>query len=132
MKSYDDVYKTPGAFSWSELMTSDPQAAATYYSQLFGWKIEAGEDKGMGPYHHIEVDGTAVGGIMGKPPGMPPGAPSMWGCYVTVADLDQTLSMVQRLGGKVLAPPMDIEGVGRMAVIGDPQGAALSVMQYKM
>jgi len=56
----------------------------------------------------------------------------MWGCYVTVADLDQTLSMVQRLGGKVLAPPMDVEGVGRMAVIGDPQGAALSVIQYKM
>ena len=44
MKSYDDVYKTPGAFSWSELMTSDPQAACTFYSQLFGWKIEAGED----------------------------------------------------------------------------------------
>jgi predicted enzyme related to lactoylglutathione lyase len=132
MKSYDDVYKTPGAFSWSELMTSDPQAACTFYNQLFGWKIEAGEDKGMGLYHHIEVDGTAIGGIMAKPPGMPAGAPSMWGCYVTVADLDQTLSTVQRLGGKVLVPPMDVEGVGRMAVIGDPQGAALSVMQYKM
>ena len=60
MKSHDDVYKTPGAFSWSELMTSDPQGASTFYSQLFGWKIEAGEDKGMGPYHHIEVDGTEV------------------------------------------------------------------------
>ena len=35
-----DVYKTPGAFSWSELTTTDPAAAATCHSQLFGWSIK--------------------------------------------------------------------------------------------
>lgn len=34
------------------------------------------------------------------------------------------------IGGKVVVPAMDVPGVGRMAVIAGPQGAALSVMQY--
>ena len=78
MKTYDDVYKTPGAFSWSELMTSDPEAAGKFYAQLFGWVIEA-SDTGGQPYNHIKVGETAIGGIMGKPPGAPADMPSMWG-----------------------------------------------------
>ena len=35
-----DVYKTHGAFSWSELMTTDPKAAAEFYSGLFGWTFK--------------------------------------------------------------------------------------------
>jgi uncharacterized protein len=124
-----DPYQTHGAFSWSELMTSDPEAAGKFYSQLFGWKIET-SDMGTGPYHLIKVGETSIGGIMGKPPGAPAEMPSMWGCYVTVSHLDQTLATVERLGGAILMPPMDVKGVGRMAVIRDPQGAALSVIQY--
>jgi hypothetical protein len=56
----------------------------------------------------------------------------MWGCYVTVDNLDATLAATERLGGVVLMPPMDVKGVGRMAVIRDPQGAALSVIQYSI
>ena len=129
MKSYDDVYKTPGAFSWSELITSDPEAASKFYSQLFGWQIEAGDTGGQ-PYNHIKVGETSIGGIMGKPPGAPADMPSMWGCYVTVANLDETVAAVKRLGGSVLMESMEVKSVGRMAVIGDPQGAALSVIQY--
>lgn len=129
MKTYDDVYKTPGAFSWSELMTSDPEAACKFYGQLFGWKIEAGDNDGQ-PYYHITVGETAVGGIMGKPPGTPADMPPMWGSYVTVANLDETLAAVKKLGGGVLMEPMEVKTVGRMAVIRDPQGAALSVIQY--
>jgi len=36
------------------------------------------------------------------------------------------------LGGKVVHGPHDIPGVGRMAVIIDPQGASLSVIAYTM
>jgi predicted enzyme related to lactoylglutathione lyase len=126
-----DAYKTHGAFSWSELMTSDPKAACEFYTSLFGWKAEA-MDMGSGPYHVVKVGDTAVGGVMGKPPGVPDNMPSMWGCYVTVDDVDATLALVRRLGGQVLMEPMEVKGVGRMAVIQDPQGAALSVMAYAM
>ncbi len=124
-------FETPGAFSWSELMTSDPKAACDFYGRLFGWKVET-SDMGSGPYHVLKAGDAAVGGIMGRPPGTPADMPSMWGCYVTVKSVDETLAAVRRLGGGVLMEPMDVKGVGRMAVIRDPQGAALSVIQYVM
>jgi predicted enzyme related to lactoylglutathione lyase len=131
MKTYDDVFKTPGAVSWTELMTSDPQAAADFYGSLFGWTFDT-MDMGSGPYRVIKVGDAAIGGIMGKPPGAQTDMPSMWGSYVTVASLDETLETVKRLGGGVLMEPMEVKGVGRMAVIRDPNGAALSVIQYSV
>ncbi len=126
-----DAYKTHGAFSWSELMTSDSRAAGEFYRTLFGWKVET-MDMGTGPYNVVKVGDTSVGGIMGMPPGAPAGMPSHWGCYVTVDDVDKLLVKVKSLGGSVLMEPMEVKGVGRMAVIQDPQGAALSVITYSM
>ena len=123
-----DVYKTHGAFSWSELMTTDPEAASRFYGGLFGWTIK-NMDMGTGPYHVASVGDTAVGGIMGMPPdagAMPPA----WGCYITVDNVDETIARCTALGGKTLMPPMDVPTVGRMAVLQDPQGAVFSVMTY--
>jgi predicted enzyme related to lactoylglutathione lyase len=127
MKSYDDVYKTPGAFSWNELMTSDPDAAAAFYGQLFGWRFEK-MDMGM-PYQVIKAGDTSVGGIMGKPPGGEALAPT-WGGYVTVADADATAQRCVELGGKVVHGPADIPTVGRFVVLLDPQGAAITAIAY--
>ena len=123
-----DAYKTHGAFSWSELSTADPEAASKFYSQLFGWTVQT-MDMGTGPYHVVKVGDTSIGGIMAKPPGAE-GMPSMWGCYVTVDDVDKTAERCQALGGKLLVAPMDIPTVGRMAVLQDPQGAVINAITY--
>jgi predicted enzyme related to lactoylglutathione lyase len=123
-----DPFKTPGAISWNELATSDPEAAGRFYGALFGWSIKA-QDMGTGMYHVASVGDTQVGGIMGLPPdagAMPPA----WGCYITVHNVEDTLAQCAALGGQVLVPPMDVPGVGRMAVLQDPQGAVFSVMAY--
>jgi predicted enzyme related to lactoylglutathione lyase len=128
MNSYQDVYKTAGAFSWNELMTTDPQAAAEFYGTLFGWKFDT-MDMGTGPYRVIKAGDTAVGGMMALPPeakGMPP----MWGSYVTVASADATADKCQSLGGKVLVAPTDIPKVGRFVVLQDPQGAVITAIAY--
>ena len=123
-----DPAKTHGAFSWNELTTTDPAAAAAFYGQLFGWTTnDMGE--AMGGYLVASVGDTQVCGIMAPPPGAPPMPPS-WGCYVTVDNVDQTVQQCVALGGKSLMAPMDIPGVGRMAVIQDPQGAVLNLMTY--
>jgi uncharacterized protein len=128
VNSYQDVFKTNGAFSWNELMTPDPQAAAAFYGALFGWQVET-MDMGTGPYRVLKVGDTAVGGIMSMPPGAPGTAP-MWGCYVTVASADATAEKCRALGGKVLAGPMDIPKVGRFVVLQDPHGAVINAMAY--
>lgn len=125
-----DAYQTPGAFSWNELMTSDPEAALAFYTALFRWNVQKMPMPG-GDYHVVRVGDTSVGGVMAIPPeakagGMPPS----WGSYVTVADVDATARRAVELGGKVAHGPHDIPGVGRMAVIVDPQGAALNVIAY--
>ena len=125
-----DVYKTHGAFSWSELMTSDPAAATAFYGELFGWTVQT-SDMGTGPYHEMKLGDTSVAGVMGMPPDAPP-MPPHWGCYVTVNNVEDTVAKCSALGGKTLVPPMDVPGVGRMAVIQDPQGAMLNVMAYSM
>ncbi|MBL8359342.1 MAG: VOC family protein [Rubrivivax sp.] len=128
MEKYADVYQTPGAFSWCELMTSDAGKAAEFYTALFGWTVET-MNMGQGPYHVVKAGGTSVGGIMTMPPDAGP-MPPMWGAYVTVADADETVAKCQSLGGKLLVGPMDIPTVGRFAVLQDPQGAVISVMAY--
>ena len=124
-----DVYKTHGAFSWAELMTPDPKAAIAFYGALFGWTSED-MDMGSGPYHVLKAGDTQVAGVMGMPPDAPPGMPPMWGCYVTVDDIDATAKRCADLGGQVLMPPMDIPTVGRMAVLKDPLGAVISAITY--
>ncbi len=123
-----DVYTTPGAFSWSELMTTDPASAREFYGALFDWTFEE-MPMPDGTYNVIKLGGASVGGIMGTPPGssrMPP----TWGCYVTVADADATARRCTELGGQVIVGPQDVPGVGRFAVILDRQGAALNIMAY--
>jgi predicted enzyme related to lactoylglutathione lyase len=123
-----DLFKTHGAFSWCELMTADPAAAAKFYGALFGWKVEL-MDMGTGPYHVVKVGDASIGGMMGIPPGAT-GMPSTWCGYVTVRDVDATARQCKELGGTVLVGPQDIPTVGRFAVLRDPQGAVLNVITY--
>ena len=123
-----EVFTTPGAFSWSDLMTTDPKDATEFYCSLFGWKVDT-MAMPEGDYHVLKVGDTAVGGISGMPPGAPP-MPPFWGCYVTVADVDATARQCAELGGKVMVGPQDIPGVGRFAVILDRQGASLNIITY--
>lgn len=125
----DNHFKTHGAFSWTELMTTDPEAAKKFYSELFGWDIEEMEMEGM-RYAVVKVGEEAIGGIMGIPPETQ-GAPPNWGTYVTVDDVDATVEQAQALGANILMPPKDIPTVGRFAVIQDAQGAVLSVITYQ-
>ncbi len=128
MDKYEEVFQTPGAFSWTELMTSDAGKAAEFYGALFGWKLET-MDMGQGPYHVIKSGDSAIGGIMKTPPTAGP-TPPAWSCYVTVAKVEDTVQKCESLGGKLLAGPMDIPNVGRFAVLQDPQGAVINVIAY--
>jgi predicted enzyme related to lactoylglutathione lyase len=80
---------------------------------------------GAGEYTLFEADGQMVGGT--TPPQLP-GVPSHWHVYFGVTDADATVAKASDLGGSVLVPPFDTP-VGRMAVIGDPQGAVFSIVQ---
>jgi hypothetical protein len=124
-------FQTHGAISWGELVTSDPDAAGAFYAGVLGWKIEDGSMGSDDRYDVVEVDGEKIGGIMNMPPQAPAGMPPQWGIYVTVDDVDEVVAKAEALGGRVLWGPVDISGVGRLALLSDPQGATFSVVAYE-
>jgi predicted enzyme related to lactoylglutathione lyase len=77
-------------------------------------------------YTCLVVDGRQVGGAM--PPQMD-GIPPHWNVYFNVESVDDTVAKATALGGTVVAPAFDVPGVGRMAVLADPQGAMFNLMQ---
>ena len=116
-----------GRFVWYELMTSDPSAAQSFYTQLIGWATKAG-DLADQPYTEWVNGETSIGGMMQLPDeAKQQGAPPHWLAYVAVQAVDDTLQQAAGLGAKTLMGPMDIPTVGRIAVIQDPQGAVIAV-----
>jgi predicted enzyme related to lactoylglutathione lyase len=116
------VVNEPGAFTWNELQTPDPEAAAAFFGKLVGWKAQY--DEGL-DYTVFLVGDSPVGGAM--KPAMP-GIPPSWLVYFEVADTDDTVAKAKSGGGTVLAEPMDIPP-GRFAVLADPQGAVFGVIK---
>jgi len=126
----DDAFATHGAFSWVELLTIDPEAAGKFYAELFGWELVSSPVAG-GEYTAVKVASRPVGGIMKMPSDVPPGVPPHWGVFVTVEDVDATVSKARELGAQVARAPADVPGVGRFAVLRDPQGAMFAVIRYE-
>jgi predicted enzyme related to lactoylglutathione lyase len=111
-----------------ELNTTDVAKAKSFFSQLFGWKME---DMPMenGTYTLIQVGEGTGGGIMKHPMA---GAPSMWLAYVLVDDIEAATAKVMALGGTVMKEKTEVPGMGWLAIIVDPTGAMLGLWKPKM
>jgi predicted enzyme related to lactoylglutathione lyase len=117
---------------WYELMTPDPAAVAPFYRAVLGWEIPAEGHPMPNGSEYREItrdDGGNAGGVLKLTPQMAGGgAKPGWIAYFHVADVDVSVAKAQNLGASVHMPPMTMDGVGRMAMIADPQGAPLYVM----
>lgn len=120
-----------GRWVWCELLTSRPGPAEEFYKKVVGWNVEAWPDAPADrPYHMWSTDHGPVGGVMAMPEeARDEGAPPHWLAYVSVDDVDATVSKATDLGGSVVMPAMDVEKVGRLAILRDPQGAMFAVFR---
>jgi predicted enzyme related to lactoylglutathione lyase len=117
----------PGIPCWIDLGTPDIDAAAEFYGGLFGWDVpEAENAEQTGGYRQAMLRGKPVAGMM---PLMQEGQPPVWSSYVSVEDADATAAKVSEAGGTVIAEPMDVMELGRMAIFTDPTGAVFGVWQ---
>jgi predicted enzyme related to lactoylglutathione lyase len=74
-------------------------------------------------------DGGNAGGVLGMDEGMREhGAKPLWLGYISVDDVDASIGQIGAKGGTVHMPATDIQGVGRIAMVADPQGAAFMMM----
>jgi len=117
----------PGTPSWVDLGSPDIDASVEFYGALFGWDIPEPENaEATGGYRMAMLSGKAIAGMA---PLMQEGQPPAWQCYVAVEDADAATEAVRDAGGQVIVEPMDVLDAGRMAVFGDPSGAAFAVWQ---
>jgi uncharacterized protein len=117
----------PGTPCWVDLATPDVDAGARFYGELLGWEVpELPNSAEMGGYRRAKKGGRDVAGMM---PLMQEGQPPAWSTYVAVEDADATARAVTDAGGSVLAEPMDVMDLGRMAVFADPAGAVFGIWQ---
>jgi uncharacterized protein len=121
------VVDEPGAFVWDDVRLTDVEAGKRFYADVFGFRYtplgpEAGD---MGDYESFNVGDRPAGGIGGMM-GAPPGTPSHWLAYFTVADVDASFAAVGNGGGTVLMAP-ETTPFGRIGVATDPFGATFGL-----
>jgi predicted enzyme related to lactoylglutathione lyase len=120
--------QTHGYIYWNELMTHDVEKAKAFYGPLVGWTFSAMPMEG-GTYWLFMPEGAdrPAGGLMevAKDSGMPT---DVWFTYLAVADIDALMPKVEAAGGKVLRPPWDVPGVGRIAIVQDSTGSVMGWM----
>lgn len=117
----------PGMFCWQELLTSDVDQASSFYTALFGWEL-AEMDMGSMDYTIIKNQGDDIGGMMALPAEMQ-NIPPYWSTYFTVADLDETITVVKKNNGHVIVDPQEIPQAGRFAVCQTPDQIVFCLYQ---
>ena len=105
----------PSTPCWVELTTADPERAAAFYAELFGWQVEG---------DRFLVDGLAVAGIGRSRPDRPDG----WLTYLATQDLEGTADLVLRAYGRCLTWPQPRAGA-RSVIVADAAGAVFGLWQ---
>jgi predicted enzyme related to lactoylglutathione lyase len=114
-----ELVNEPGSLTWNQLHTRDKEGAAAFYGAVFGW---------MADESVFTLGERPIAGVMDVPPGTPDEVPAFWMTVFSVADADDAVAKATELGGTVVSPPTDLEGIGRFALLTDPQGVYFGVI----
>src|SRR5205085_180078 len=103
--------------------------AQAFYEAVIGWRAKDSGVPGRS-YTIFSMDDSMLAGLMPIPEdARRGGVPPAWMGYIGVDDVDAWASKVEAAGGRVHRPGTDIAGVGRFAVVGDPQGAGFMLFK---
>jgi predicted enzyme related to lactoylglutathione lyase len=119
-----------GQFSWYELITTDAEAAKTFYKNVMGWGI-LNPSIPQARYSLFTAGTVLVGGLVDMPGNTPrPRMEAAWIGYIGVDDVDATAKLIERLGGAVHVIPRDVVNVSRYSIFADPQKARLGLLKW--
>jgi predicted enzyme related to lactoylglutathione lyase len=144
------VVNEHGSVSFNDLNTRDLEGAKAFYGSVFGWDVldigggyamwalpgygDLLESRNPGTRERMAEMGAPerfedVVASLSPIPDDQPDTPPHWGVTFAVDDADAIAAQAEKLGGRVLLPPMDAAWV-RMTVIADPQGAAFVASKF--
>ena len=119
-----------------EIPVDNVDRAKHFYESLLGWKIEP--NKTMDPvavtavqYQDV-ITGEAKEGTLNMGGMYKRKMPEPTINYVMVEDFDEVLAKVEKLGGTIIMPKMEMESVGLSAVIQDTKGNSIGLWKPAM
>lgn len=120
-----------GTICWRELATTDRAGTEIFYKEMFGWELRPSQNHSV-EYTEIYVGGVPQGGMitMDEKWGPEP-PPPHWVTYLAVDDVDGVLEKIKENGGTACGEPFDVEGVGRVGMASDPDGAYFALIKEK-
>lgn len=112
-----------------EITGHDPRMLHDYYSELFGWEINAENPMNYGIVAregNVNSEGVGIGGGVG---GGPEGYPGHVTFYVEVPDVEAALAKAESLGGsRLMGPEQPMEGL-EIGLFNDPEGHLVGVVK---
>ena len=115
-----------GEVFWLDLFTPDPEKAAAFYAELAGYEVAVGLVAGR-TRTLLATRGIARAGITHLPAGAQKAG---WLPYILVDDVPATLERARKAGGRVLMDPRPGVLDGNLAVIADPDGGMIGVVNW--
>lgn len=114
--------KGPQVVHW-EIQSKDPKRLHDFYSEVFGWTIDANNPMNYG----MVGSGRGAGGIDGGIGGTMHDVSRVL-VYANVDEIDSVLQKIESLGGKTIMPRTDV-GPVIMALYEDPEGNVMGVIE---
>ena len=112
-----------------EVVGKDAQKLNSYYSELFGWEIDANNEMRYGMVAregNTGRDGVGIGGGIGAGPEGYGGHVTF---YVAVPDVEEALQKAESLGGERVMGPETIMDRITLGHFKDPEGHLIGVVQ---
>jgi predicted enzyme related to lactoylglutathione lyase len=111
---------------WFEIPADDVERAKSFYSALFGWKIE--RFPGPMEYWHIDTGGnedSPDGGLLKRQNPQQQGITN----YIGVASVEESVARVEKLGGKICTPKTAVPEMGYFAICQDPENNTFALWE---
>jgi len=125
-----DGQRLAGKIIWHDLVSDTPRESEAFFSGLFGWEFQSLSLTGAN-YSLIRHQGKLIGGMVDQTKLPTTADISQWVPVLSVADADLAASTVVTGGGAVLTPPTSLGERGTIAVIKDPQGAVIALLETR-
>jgi predicted enzyme related to lactoylglutathione lyase len=125
----EDFLAEPGEWIWMQLLSRDSRKAAEFYRGIAGYDILESTGAGGLSDYVLSKGGYARATVRTIPERLKQVQPA-WLPFVRVKVLTESVAAAERLGGSVLLPPNAAVFDGKVAVIADPTGAAIGLIEW--
>jgi uncharacterized protein len=123
-----DVIAAPGEWIWGAVMTRDPNSDAAFYQDVFGYEVFELPSDARGEHLLLASEDSARASVNPLP--QENDVQPYWIGFVRVSNVPHAAETAKTLGGGVLVEPhQDLHG-GTVALVADPTGAAIGVMDW--